>query len=113
MSAGVEPWPNDRCQTGQRMKAHISRQLEIAMTSPNTDGPYAWVWVDSTYLRDLAQRCGGLARDCPHAPTSHQLEAIGVELMQKAAELDQLQQSSDDDLVSDDDAPPAPLRKKR
>jgi hypothetical protein len=52
---------------------------------------YAWVWVDSSYLREQAQRCVRLARDCPHVPTAHELEAIGVELMQKAAELDELQ----------------------
>ena len=45
---------------------------------------------DATYLREQAQRCVRLARDCPHTPTSHQLEAIGVELMEKAAELDRL-----------------------
>ena len=59
----------------------------------NADEAYEWVWVDATYLRDLAQRCTGLARECPHIVTSHQLEAIAVELMQKAAELDDLQKS--------------------
>jgi len=43
-----------------------------------------------SYLREQAQRCVRLARDCPHLPTSHALEAISVELMQKAAELDEL-----------------------
>lgn len=55
---------------------------------------YAWGWADSSYMRDLAQRCTRAARDCPHLPTSHELEAIGVELMQKAAELDELNQTS-------------------
>ena len=36
-----------------------------------------------------------LARECPHLPTAHELEAIGVELMQKAAELDHLQEDRD------------------
>ena len=44
----------------------------------------------ASYLREQAQRCVRLARDCPHSPTSHQLEAIGMELMEKAAELEEL-----------------------
>jgi hypothetical protein len=56
--------------------------------------PYTWIWVDAPYLREQAQRCVRLARDCPHLPTAHELEAIGVELMQKAAELDHLQEVS-------------------
>jgi hypothetical protein len=43
-----------------------------------------------SYLRQQAQRCVRLARQCPHPPTSHELEALGVELMEKAAELDEL-----------------------
>jgi hypothetical protein len=46
--------------------------------------------LNASYLREQAQRCARLARDCPHLPTSHQLEAISVELMEKAAELDEL-----------------------
>lgn len=65
---------------------------------PNPDEPYAWVWVDATYLRELAQRCSKIARQCPHVPTTHELEGIGVELMMKAAELDSLQHS-DRDLI--------------
>ena len=57
--------------------------------------PYTWIWVDAPYLREQAQRCTRLARDCPHLPTAHELEAIGVELMQKAAELDHLQEDRD------------------
>jgi hypothetical protein len=57
--------------------------------------PYTWIWVDAPYLREQAQRCVRLARDCPHLPTAHELEAIGVELMQKAAELDHLQDNRD------------------
>lgn len=45
---------------------------------------------DSAYLRAQAVQCVRLARECPHLPTSHQLEAIGQELMLKAAELDEL-----------------------
>jgi len=46
--------------------------------------------LNASYLREQAQRCVRLARDCPHLPTSHQLEAISVELMEKAAQLDAL-----------------------
>jgi len=48
------------------------------------------VSVDASYLREQAQRFVRLAHDCPHLPTSHKLEAIGIELMEKAAELDEL-----------------------
>jgi len=58
------------------------------MSGPSKD--LAWIWVDASYLREQAQRCVRLARECPHSPTSHELEAIGIELMEKAAELDEL-----------------------
>lgn len=45
---------------------------------------------DPSYLREQAHRCVRLARQCPHLPTSHELEAISVELMEKAAELDEV-----------------------
>jgi hypothetical protein len=45
---------------------------------------------DAVYLRERAHECVALARDCPHLPTSQALEALGVELMEKAAELDKL-----------------------
>jgi hypothetical protein len=64
---------------------------------PSSAEPYEWIWVDAPYLREQAQRCARLARDCPHLPTAHELESIGVELMQKAAELDQLQR--DDEVI--------------
>jgi hypothetical protein len=57
--------------------------------------PYTWIWVDAPYLREQAQRCTRLARNCPHLPTAHELEALGIELMQKAAELDHLQEDRD------------------
>jgi hypothetical protein len=41
-------------------------------------------------LREQAGLCVKLARDCPDAVTSHQLEAIGTDLMLKAEELDGL-----------------------
>ena len=42
------------------------------------------------YLRDIAQRCIRLARECPDPVTSHGLEAIAVDLMAKARELEML-----------------------
>lgn len=77
--------------------AHLA-DSEVIVAAPNmpsdAGSSYAWVWADSSYMRELAQRCTRAARDCPHLPTSHELEAIGVELMQKAAELDELNQTS-------------------
>ena len=46
--------------------------------------------IGASYLREQAHRCVRLARNCPHTPTSHQLEAIGAELMLKAEEIDEL-----------------------
>jgi hypothetical protein len=43
---------------------------------------------DASYLREQAHRCVRLARNCPHLPTSQELEAIGIDLMERAAELD-------------------------
>jgi hypothetical protein len=45
---------------------------------------------DAMYLRECAHRCVALVRNCPHLPTSQALEALGVELMEKAAELEEL-----------------------
>jgi hypothetical protein len=58
---------------------------------PSAAESYVWVWVDASYLREQAQRCSRAARDCPHLATSHELEAMGTEWMQKATELEQLQ----------------------
>ena len=44
--------------------------------------------VDPSFLRAQAHRCTRLARDCPHSPTALELEALGVELMVKAREVD-------------------------
>jgi hypothetical protein len=41
------------------------------------------------YLRDLAHRCSRLARRCSDPSVSHELEGIGAELMEKAHELEQ------------------------
>jgi hypothetical protein len=48
---------------------------------------------DAGYLRECAHQCVALARNCPDIPTSQALEALGVELMEKAAELEQLSAS--------------------
>jgi hypothetical protein len=44
--------------------------------------------VDTSYLREKAHYCVALARDCRDLTTSQALEALGVELMEKAAELE-------------------------
>jgi hypothetical protein len=64
-----------------------------APNMPSSAAPHAGGWADSTYMRALALRCSRVARDCPHRPTSLELEAIGVELMEKAAEIDELNQT--------------------
>ena len=46
--------------------------------------------VDTACIREQANLCVKLARDCPDAATSHRLEVIGTELMLKAEELDGL-----------------------
>jgi len=68
---------------------------------PHSAEAYTWIWVDASYLREQAQRCVRLARDCPHTPTAHELEALGVDLMQRAAELDELRQDEDGEIRSD------------
>lgn len=68
----------------------------VTVAAPNMPSGadyHAWGWVDSTYMRALAHRCSRAARDCPHRPTSLELEAIGVELMEKAAAIDELNQT--------------------
>ena len=69
----------------------------IGREMPNSAKSYAWVWVDASYLREQAQRCVHLARDCPHRPTALELEAIGMDLMLKASELDELQEGGGDE----------------
>ena len=44
--------------------------------------------IEVLYLRDQAQRCVRLARTCSDRKTSHALEAMAAEFMEKAAELD-------------------------
>ena len=40
------------------------------------------------YLRDQAHRCMRLARNCPDQKTSHALEAMGMEFLDKARDLE-------------------------
>ena len=54
------------------------------------NGTQSDMGASASYLREQAQRCMRLARGCPHLPTCHELEAVGIELMQKAAEVDDL-----------------------
>jgi hypothetical protein len=44
--------------------------------------------IDASYLRDVAQRCVALARECPHLPTSQALQALSIELMERASEVE-------------------------
>jgi len=50
--------------------------------------------LSASYLRELAHRCVRLARSCPDRKTSHELEAIGAELMERAAEIERLSSDS-------------------
>jgi hypothetical protein len=64
-----------------------------APNMPSTADLQTWGWVDTSYMRALALRCSRVARECPHRPTSLELEAMGAELMEKAAEIDELNQT--------------------
>jgi hypothetical protein len=44
--------------------------------------------VDALYLREKAHYCVALARRCPHLATAQALEILGIEMMEKAAELE-------------------------
>lgn len=46
--------------------------------------------VDTAFLRKQANSCVRLARECQGSPMSHELEAIGTDLMARAAQLDEL-----------------------
>jgi hypothetical protein len=41
-----------------------------------------------SYLREIAQTCIRLARECPHSPTALALEEVATEYMGKAEELE-------------------------
>jgi hypothetical protein len=44
--------------------------------------------VDALYLREKAHYCVALARTCGDLTTAQSLEALGIELMEKAAQLE-------------------------
>lgn len=50
------------------------------------------VWPDASYLRQQARRCVDLSRECPHEVTARELETLGVDLLEKAVELELLQE---------------------
>ena len=53
----------------------------------NAAPPVTILW---EYLREQAHRCVRLARHCADQQTSHALEAMGVELLEKANELEKV-----------------------
>jgi hypothetical protein len=84
-----------------------SKVTVVATNIPSGTDPHSRDWVGASYMRALAHRCSRAARDCPHRPTSLELEAIGVELMEKAAEIDELNQvCGSDDLPGKAASPP-------
>jgi hypothetical protein len=50
------------------------------------------VWPDASYLRQQARRCVSLSRECPHEVTARALETLSVQLLEKALELELLQE---------------------
>jgi hypothetical protein len=50
------------------------------------------VWPDASFLRQQARRCVELCRECPHEVTARELEKLGIELPEKAVELELLQE---------------------
>jgi hypothetical protein len=44
----------------------------------------------AAYLREKAHHSMHLARDCSDRETSHKLEAMGVEFLERATEIDQI-----------------------
>jgi hypothetical protein len=83
-----------RAVTWQPAVAARLADSEVTVAAPSmpsgAGSSFASAWADSSYMRELAQRC-------TDRKTSHELEAIGVELMEKAAELDELNQTSGTD----------------
>jgi hypothetical protein len=47
--------------------------------------------VTASYLRELAHRCIRLARESVDRRISHELEAVAMDLMEKAAELEKIE----------------------
>jgi hypothetical protein len=44
--------------------------------------------IETSYLREKAHYCVALARDCPDLRTAQALEGLGIELMERAAEVE-------------------------
>jgi NAD dependent epimerase/dehydratase family enzyme len=44
----------------------------------------------AVYLREQAHHCTRLARNCSDRETSHALEVMGVEFLERATEIDQI-----------------------
>jgi hypothetical protein len=59
------------------------------------------MFIDASYLRDIALQCAALARNCPHLPTSQALEGLSVELMERASKLEKEVSSFESTNVSD------------
>jgi hypothetical protein len=57
--------------------------------TPSAEIEPAGMMIDTIkYLRETAQTCARLARTCPHVATSHGLEEVAVDMMNKAKELE-------------------------
>jgi hypothetical protein len=83
-------------EAARNRRGGVDSDSKVTVAAPNMPSgadPHTWVWVDASYMRTLAQRCSRVAHNCPHRPTSLELEAIGVELMEKAAEIDELNEA--------------------
>ena len=74
----------DPVATTGGMTPRMSWDSVVAMAHPRPDTP---LW---EYLREQAHRCVQLARSCPDLTTSHALEAMGLEFLEKAAELERM-----------------------
>ena len=72
--------PKERTVAGRR-----SPQLAASLPPKS---PERGMLVDALYLREKAHYCVALARRCPHLWTAQALEALGTEMMEKAAELE-------------------------
>ena len=96
---------HDNCDETLRRKSNdfefnsgfcAGRNSELSMAdnkkSPFPSDADARVWPDAAYLRQQARRCVSLSRACPHEATARALETLGVDLLEKAVELELLQE---------------------
>jgi hypothetical protein len=63
--------------------------MRVAGIDSSNNQPGRAVHLSAEYLGEQAQHCVALARACPDRPTSQALEALGVELMERAAEVEE------------------------